>query len=79
MSPGHNTAMTDQRFLDETAGLRRNLHDRRFEYFETQRNPDTTNEILVSLEKEITELQEKLHEDAPRTAYGSSGRGGHCF
>lgn len=76
---GYGARQTDQKFLDETADLRRDLHEKRFEYFEAQRNPDTTNRTLASLEKEITELQGKVYENAPRTAYGSTGRGGHCF
>jgi hypothetical protein len=77
--PGYGTNQTDQKFLDETADLRKELHKKRFEYFEAQRNPDTTNKTMANLEKEITGLQEKIYENAPRTAYGSTGRGGHCF
>jgi hypothetical protein len=62
-----------------TADLRRDLHEKRFEYFEAQRDPDTTNKTLANLEREITGLQEKLYENALRTAYGGTGRGGQCF
>lgn len=59
----------DQKFLDETRDLRKELHEKRFEYFEALRNPETTPETVTKLEKEITELQQKLHEKAPRTAF----------
>lgn len=77
--PGYGARETDRKFLDETADLRRDLHEKRFEYFEAQRSPDTTNKTLENLEKEITELQAKVYENAPRTAYGRTGIGGHCF
>lgn len=68
----------DQKFLDETADLRKDLHEKRFEYFEAQRDPDTTTKTLAKLEKEIYELQEKIYKDAPRKAFWGGGYG-HCF
>jgi len=71
----------DQKFLDETRELRKKLHDKRFEYFEALRDPETTPETLTKLEKEIHELQEKIYEKAPRPRYGGymmgPGFGGH--
>ncbi len=55
-----------QKFLDDTTKLRKELYDKRFEYFEKVRNPDTKQETISKLEKEIQELQEKLYEKAPR-------------
>jgi hypothetical protein len=56
-----------QKFLDETSGLRKELFNKRFEYFEAYRNPKTSPETIVNLEKEIRELQEKMHAKGPRT------------
>jgi hypothetical protein len=69
----------DQKFLDETTELRKELHDKRFEYFEALRNPKTTTETITKLEKEITELEDKIYEKAPRTGHGRFGRYGHCW
>jgi hypothetical protein len=63
----------DQKFLDETAELRKDLHNKRFEYFEMLRNQETSPEAGARLEKEINELQAKLYEKAPRTVYGMHG------
>jgi hypothetical protein len=70
---------TDQKFLDETADLRKELHEKRFEYMEAGRDPKTTNDTIAKLEKEIYGLQEKIREKAPRTAYGTFGNQGHCW
>jgi hypothetical protein len=64
----------DQKFLDETVEQRRELHNKRFEYFEAFRNPETSSETITKLEKEIHELQETIHKKAPRSAYGKFGR-----
>ena len=76
---GAPTTGADQKFLDETADLRKEIHEKRFEYFEARRNPGTTTETLTDLEREIGELQEKLYAKAPRTGYGGFGGYGHCF
>jgi hypothetical protein len=54
-----------QKFYDDTAQLRKELHDKRFEYFETVRNPKTTMETVTNLQKEMRELQEKIYSKAP--------------
>jgi hypothetical protein len=56
----------DQKFLDETVGLRKELHEKRFDYFEAKRNPKTDPETVVNLGREIGELRDKLHSKAPR-------------
>jgi|Deesub1362B_J571_1020462.scaffolds.fasta_scaffold00139_9 hypothetical protein len=67
----------DKKFLDETRELRKQLHDKRFEYFEALRDPNIKPETITKLEKELSELQQKLYEKAPKTAYmGSYGRFG---
>jgi mono/diheme cytochrome c family protein len=67
MGPGYyqqNEAC--QKFLDETAGTRKDLHNKRFEYFETIRNPKTTSETAAKLEKEFRDLHEKIYANAPQ-------------
>lgn len=55
----------DQKFLDETAGLRKELHTKKFEYFEAIRNPKTEPATISKLEKEIRELKDKIRASAP--------------
>ena len=54
-----------QKFFDDTAKLRKELHDKRFEYFETLRNPKTTRETAAKLVTEMKELQEKIYSKGP--------------
>jgi hypothetical protein len=54
-----------QKFYDETAGLRKELHNKKFEYFEAARNPKTTGEALMKIGKEVRELQEKIYAKGP--------------
>lgn len=85
MGPGYGGQMYegsggyDQKFLDETADLRKELHNKKFEYFEALRNPETDTDKITKLEKEIREIQEKLYEKVPRTAYRGGGAYGHCW
>lgn len=53
-----------QKFLDETVELRREMHNKRFEYMEAQRNPKTTRAELMDMEQEMLELRDKIHEKA---------------
>jgi hypothetical protein len=76
---GAPTTGTDRAFLDETTDVRKEIHEKRFEYFEARRNPETTTETLTALEREIGELQEKLYAKAPRTSGGGFGGYGNCF
>jgi hypothetical protein len=55
-----------QKFLDENAGIRKELNNKRFEYFEVLRNPKTTAEAAAKLGKELRELQEKIYSKAPQ-------------
>ncbi len=69
---GHMRGWTggyDQKFLDETTDVRKELNNKQFEYSEAIRNPNTKPETITKLEKEITELQEKLYAKAPRGTY----------
>jgi hypothetical protein len=65
MMGGHYHSEECQKFLDETAGLRRELYNKRFEYSEAYRNPKTTAETIVQFEREIYDLQKKIYAKAP--------------
>jgi Cytochrome C oxidase, cbb3-type, subunit III len=66
MGPGYyNQSEECQKFLDETSGLRKELHDKRFEYMEALRNPKTTSETDARLRKEIDELQQEIYKKTP--------------
>ncbi len=54
-----------QEYLNDTADLRRKLHNKRFEYIEAARNPDTTRKSLMKLEREMQDIQLKIYEKAP--------------
>ena len=64
-----------QEFLNETADLRKELHNKKFEYFEALRDPKTPAEDITKLEKDIQGIQESIREKAPRTA--NRGLGGY--
>ena len=53
-----------QKFLEETVQLRKEINDKRFDYMEAQRNPDTSREQLAEIEKEIIDLRTKLTDSA---------------
>jgi mono/diheme cytochrome c family protein len=65
MMGGYYQSEECQKFLDETAGLRKELYNKRFEYSEAYRNPKTTAETIVQLEREIYDLQKKIYAKAP--------------
>jgi hypothetical protein len=68
-----------QKFLSETRDLRKELHDKRFEYFEASRDPNITQGTLNKLEKEIYDLREKIHGKAPASVREGAGDPGHCL
>lgn len=53
-----------QKFLDDTVQLRKQLNDKRFEYQEALRNPNTTREQLAKIEKDMIDLQAKISDKA---------------
>jgi hypothetical protein len=66
MGQGYNWQSPEcQKFHDDTVQLRKQLHEKRFDYFEASRNPKTTGEDLTKIEKEIKDLQENLYLKAP--------------
>jgi hypothetical protein len=66
MGPGfYGLSGECQKFYDDTVKLRKELHDKRFEYFEAVRNPKTTVGNLTDLQEEMKELQEKIYSKAP--------------
>ena len=69
----------NQEFFEETADLRKELHSKKFEYFEALRNPKTDDDTIAKLEKEIGDIQDKIHEKAPKARIGKGGygRGGY--
>jgi len=58
--------MADPKFLDETRDLRKSLHDKRFEYSEAARNPETSQEYLTQLEKDMSVLREQISGKLPQ-------------
>ena len=78
MARGGEKFEDNQKFLDETRDLRRDLHNKRFEYMELTRNSDTSGDALEKLEKEIFALEDSIQEKAPRTVMGSRGHMGQC-
>jgi hypothetical protein len=64
--PGYGQSEECQKFLDETAGMRKELYNKRFEYSEAFRSPKTTTETAANLEKEIRELQDNIYKKAPQ-------------
>ena len=66
MGQGYNWQSAEcQKFHDDTVQLRKQLHEKRFDYFEASRNPKTAAEDLTKIEKEIKDLQDKLYLKAP--------------
>lgn len=53
-----------QTFLNETATLRKQLNDKRFELREASRNPESTAEQLGSLQKEMIDLRTQIGQKA---------------
>ncbi len=57
-------SQSQQKFLDETVGLRKELNDKSFDYAEAMRNPNTTREQLATLQKEMIDIRTKLQDKA---------------
>ncbi len=61
---GYGSEEEQQKFLDDTTGLRREMHKKKFEYSEALRNPDTKRTTLLKLKKEMLEIKVKMYEKA---------------
>ncbi len=55
---------SQQKFLEETTGIRKQMNDKRFEYLEAQRAPETTNQKLADIEKEMIDMHTQLEDKA---------------
>ena len=55
-----------QNFMNDTAEQRKELMNKRYDYFEAIRNPKTTSETVANLEKEIREAQQEIYSKAPQ-------------
>ncbi|OGR04968.1 MAG: hypothetical protein A2511_15890 [Deltaproteobacteria bacterium RIFOXYD12_FULL_50_9] len=64
--PGTGLEIPDevQKFLDETEKLRRELHVKKFDYFEAARNKKTPAEEITKLENEMVELRTRIFQRA---------------
>ncbi|MCX5834879.1 MAG: hypothetical protein NTV99_10305 [Deltaproteobacteria bacterium] len=58
-----------QKFLNETAGLRKELHMKRYEYNEAVNDPKAKPEALSKLEKEMLELRQKIRDKNPSVCW----------
>lgn len=73
---GYRESKAEKKYLDETAGLRREFNEKRFEYDEAVRNGDK--DKAEKLAKELDEINDKIYSKAPKTGYrGRGGYGGH--
>lgn len=55
-----------RKYLDDTVGLRKKLHNMKFDYYEAVRKQDTKRENLLKIEKKIMDLQWEIYEKSPR-------------
>lgn len=62
---GQGDEESQKKFLDDTVDIRRQMHNKKFDYFEASRNPDTKPETILKLKKEMRALQIKMLEKAP--------------
>lgn len=75
----YGRSSNNRKFLDETADLRKELNNKRFEYFGAIRDPETGSKTITELEQDISSIQEQLYEKSPRTAYRGGGAFGNCW
>ena len=57
---GNVSAEEQQKFLNKTGELRKQLMMKRFDYGEALRNPETKAEVLKNIEKDMWEIQKKI-------------------
>lgn len=61
MGPGMWSGL-QQKFLDQTVDLRKQMMEKRFEYMEALRKPDTKTQDLAAIEKDMLDLRTKMME-----------------
>ncbi|MDH4231691.1 MAG: hypothetical protein OEW04_06635 [Nitrospirota bacterium] len=62
MGPGsYCYSPESQKFYEETRNLRKEMHDKKIEYFEILKNPKTAGETATKLENQLRELQNKIY------------------
>jgi len=54
-----------EKYMDDTTDLRKKLHDKEFEYFETIRKRNVKRKTIMDIEKEIRDLQWQIYEKSP--------------
>jgi len=58
-----------QKFLNETAGLRKELYMKRYDYREALNDPKAKPETLSKLEKEMLDLRQKIRDKNPSVCW----------
>ena len=58
-----------QKFLNETAGLRKELYMKRYDYYEAMNDPKTKPETLSKMEKEVLDLRQKIRDKNPSSCW----------
>ncbi|BCO10757.1 hypothetical protein GF1_31330 [Desulfolithobacter dissulfuricans] len=61
MGPGMMGGL-QQKFLDQTVDLRKQMMEKRFEYMEALRKPDTKPQDLAAIEKDMLDLRTRMME-----------------
>jgi hypothetical protein len=59
---GYSTEEEQRKFLDDTLDLRRQMHNKRFEFSEALRKPDTDRKTLIRLKKEMLQIKLKMYD-----------------
>ena len=57
---GEVSSEEQQKFLNDTVDLRKQLMMKRFDYHEASRNPETKPDVFKKIEKDMWELQKKI-------------------
>lgn len=65
---GMSQGMHNQDFLDATASLRKEMHDKRFQLMEARRTPQTTQAEIARLQEDIIELRSRIDAEAQKYA-----------
>jgi TolA-binding protein len=69
---GHMQNVENQKFMDDTVSLRKQMHSLRFDYMEAHRNPATSKEDLNALQQQMSELHGKISSFSSQTELGNN-------